>query len=36
LVRNANKYEARDNRHFKNQYFEYDMLAPDTVNEMFA
>ncbi|WP_333862659.1 DUF4954 family protein [Sphingobacterium sp.] len=35
LVRNANKYEARDNRHFKNQYFEYDMLAPDTVNEMF-
>ncbi|QIH33537.1 DUF4954 family protein [Sphingobacterium sp. DR205] len=36
LVRNANKYEARDNRHFKNQYFEYDMLAPDTVNEMFG
>lgn len=36
LVRNANKYEARDNRHFKNQYFEYDMLAPDTVNEMFT
>jgi hypothetical protein len=35
LVRNANKYAARDNRHFKNQYFEYDMLAPDTVNEMF-
>ncbi len=36
LVRNSNKYAARDNRHFKNQYFEYDMLAPDTVNEMFA
>ncbi|MDM1293103.1 DUF4954 family protein [Sphingobacterium sp. N143] len=36
LVRNANKYQSRDNRNFKNQYFEYDMLAPDTVNEMFT
>jgi len=35
LVRNANKYQSRDKRVLKNQYLETDMLAPDTVNEMF-
>lgn len=35
LVRNANKYESRDKRLLKNQYLEYDMLAPDTINELF-
>lgn len=35
LVRNANKYASRDKRLLKNQYLEYDMLAPDTVNELF-
>jgi hypothetical protein len=35
LVRNANKYAIRDKRLLKNQYLEYDMLAPDTVNELF-
>lgn len=35
LARNSGKYEARDKRNFKNQYLEYDFLAPDSVNEMF-
>ncbi|KKX49287.1 DUF4954 family protein [Sphingobacterium sp. IITKGP-BTPF85] len=35
LVRNANKYASRDKRLLKNQYLEYDMLAPDTINELF-
>ena len=35
LMRNTNKFISRDKRTFKNQYFEYDILAPDTVNEMF-
>ncbi|MDH5826741.1 DUF4954 family protein [Sphingobacterium faecium] len=35
LIRNANKYEVRDKRLLKNQYLEYDILAPDTVNELF-
>ncbi|MEN5234184.1 DUF4954 family protein [Sphingobacterium faecium] len=35
LVRNGNKYESRDKRLLKNQYLEYDILAPDTVNELF-
>ncbi|UIR57491.1 DUF4954 family protein [Sphingobacterium sp. SRCM116780] len=35
LVRNSNKYEARDKRLLRNQYLEYNMLAPDTVNELF-
>lgn len=36
LMRNTSKFLSRDNRTFKNQYFEYDILAPDTVNEMFT
>lgn len=36
LMRNTDKFAARDNRKLKNQYFEYDVLAPDTVNEMFV
>ncbi|MET0462765.1 MAG: DUF4954 family protein [Chitinophagaceae bacterium] len=36
LARNAGKYESRDKRTFKNQYLEYDFLAPDSVNEMFS
>ncbi len=36
LARNAGKYESRDKRSFKNQYLEYDFLAPDSVNEMFS
>lgn len=36
LMRNVSKFKARDKRGFKNQYIEYDVLAPDTVNEMFA
>src|SRR5690606_38188600 len=35
LMRNTSKFHARDKRKFKNQYIEYDVLAPDTVNEMF-
>ncbi|WP_262250188.1 DUF4954 family protein [Parapedobacter soli] len=36
LMRNNTKFINRDRRSLKNQYFEYDVLAPDTVNEMFA
>ncbi len=36
LSRNAAKYPSRDKRSFRNQYLEYDFLAPDTVNEMMA
>jgi NDP-sugar pyrophosphorylase family protein len=36
LARNSGKYESRDKRAFKNQYFEYDFLAPDSVNEIFT
>lgn len=35
LMRNTNKFTSRDSRKFKHQYFEYDILAPDTVNEIF-
>ncbi|MGO1244914.1 MAG: DUF4954 family protein [Sphingobacterium sp.] len=35
LMRNTSKFQSRDKRKFKNQYIEYDVLAPDTVNEMF-
>ena len=35
LARNSGKYEGRDKRTFKNQFLEYDYLAPDSVNEMF-
>jgi hypothetical protein len=35
LARNAGKYASRDNRTDKSIHFEYDWLAPDTVNEMF-
>lgn len=35
LARNSGKYENRDKRTFKNQYLEYDFLAPDSVNEIF-
>lgn len=35
LMRNNTKFVARDKRKFKNQYIEYDILAPDTINEMF-
>jgi len=35
LMRNTDKFAARDSRRLRNQYFEYDVLAPDTVNEMF-
>ncbi len=35
LARNSGKYESRDKRTFKNQYLEYDFLAPDSVNEIF-
>ncbi|WP_437922435.1 DUF4954 family protein [Sphingobacterium sp. LRF_L2] len=34
LMRNTSKFQSRDKRKFKNQYIEYDVLAPDTVNEM--
>ncbi|HMR93304.1 MAG TPA: DUF4954 family protein, partial [Chitinophagaceae bacterium] len=34
LARNAGKYESRDKRTLKNQYLEYDYLAPDTINEL--
>ncbi len=36
LARNAWKYEDRDRRTEKIQLIEYDYLAPDTINEMFA
>lgn len=36
LMRNNTKFLNRDRRSLKNQYFEYDVLAPDTVNEMFS
>lgn len=36
LVRNSRKYIDRDRRTEKIQLIEYDFLAPDTVNEMFA
>lgn len=36
LMRNTSKFQSRDQRALKNQYFEYDILAPDTVNEMFV
>lgn len=35
MMRNTSKFQSRDKRKFKNQYIEYDVLAPDTVNEMF-
>jgi len=35
LMRNTSKFQSRDKRKFKNQYIEYDVLAPDTINEMF-
>lgn len=35
LARNAGKYEGRDKRSFKNQFLEYDFLAPDSINEIF-
>lgn len=35
LMRNTTKFNDRDKRTLKNQYLEYDILAPDTVNEMF-
>lgn len=35
LARNAGKYEGRDKRTFKNQFLEYDFLAPDSINEIF-
>lgn len=35
LMRNTSKFTARDNRKLKNQHFEYDVIAPDTINEMF-
>jgi hypothetical protein len=35
LARNSGKYENRDKRAFKNQYLEYDYLAPDSINEIF-
>ncbi len=34
VVRNANKYRARDKRVIKEQNIEYDFLAPDTAEEM--
>ncbi|MEC3880697.1 DUF4954 family protein [Parapedobacter sp. 10938] len=36
LMRNNTKFLNRDRRSLKNQYFEYAVLAPDTVNEMFV
>lgn len=35
IMRNNHKFIARDKRTIKNQYIEYDILAPDTINEMF-
>lgn len=34
LARNANKYENRDKRIKKSPIYEYDYLAPDTINEI--
>lgn len=36
LARNVSKYKNRDNRIDKTRIFEYDFLAPDTINEMFT
>ncbi|GGH28942.1 DUF4954 family protein [Sphingobacterium alkalisoli] len=36
LMRNTSKFLNRDKRQLKNQYLEYDILAPDTVNEIFS
>ncbi|SFC39645.1 protein of unknown function [Parapedobacter composti] len=36
LMRNNMKFISRDRRTLKNQYFEYDVLAPDTINETFS
>ncbi|MBK1442023.1 DUF4954 family protein [Parapedobacter sp. ISTM3] len=36
LMRNNTKFLNRDRRTLKNQHFEYDVLAPDTINEAFA
>jgi hypothetical protein len=36
LARNAWKYHDRDQRTYKTQLIEYDYLAPDTINEIFA
>lgn len=36
LARNASKYASRDKRTNRIQALEYDYLAPDTVNELFA
>src|SRR5690606_28487384 len=36
LMRNNSKFISRDRRSLKNQHFEYDVLAPDTVNEAFT
>lgn len=36
LMRNNAKFLSRDQRSLKNQYFEYDVLAPDTINEIFT
>ncbi|MGZ5219058.1 MAG: DUF4954 family protein [Chitinophagaceae bacterium] len=35
LARNSGKYESRDKRTFRNQFLEYDFLAPDSINEVF-
>lgn len=35
VIRNSKKFVARDRRTMKNQYLEYDVLAPDTINEIF-
>ncbi len=35
LARNAGKYAGRDKRTDRSQVYEYDFLAPDSVNEMF-
>ena len=35
LARNETKYQSRDKRTDKTQQLEYDVLAPDTVNEIF-
>ncbi|MHC8948991.1 DUF4954 family protein [Sphingobacterium hungaricum] len=36
LMRNTNKFLSRDKRQLKHQYLEYEILAPDTVNELFS
>lgn len=35
LMRNTSKFQNRDKRKLKNQYLEYDIIAPDTINEVF-